>query len=284
MNALTKPAILVAAATLARAALADGAYAPVDGHEVWYEVHGDLASGETPALLLHGGMMSIATTWAEIAPELAATRPVIAVDQQGHGRTGDRPEAITLETMRADTLGVLDHLGVERAHVVGFSLGGMLGIDRAVNAPDRVETLTVLSASQNIEGMLPEIYKMNSDPSFRPSPEVAALMPTEDDFAMMMEGFAENPSGPDVFGATMGKLSSLLTGEWGWSDEELAGIEAPVLIAIGDNDFVLPEHAAHMAAAIPNADLAVLPDTTHMTIITRPALLPMIEAQFDRAD
>ena len=252
MNTLIGPAssisLLLATAVSVQA---EGGLAPVDGHEVYYEVHGDLGSGATPVLVLHGGMMSIETTYWDLIPALSAERAVIGVDQQGHGRTGDREGAITLASMRADTLGVLDHLGVEKAHVVGFSLGAMLGLELAVNAPDRVASLTAISASQNVDGMLPEIFMMNSDPQFQPSPEVAALMPTEADFAMMTEGFAENPSGPEVFGVTMGKLSSLLTGTWGWSDAELAGIEAPVLVAIGDSDFVLPAHAAHMAEAIP---------------------------------
>ena len=276
--------LAVVASALAQAALANGDYAPVDGHEVYYEVYGDLASEEMPALLLHGGMMSIETTFADIIPALTPDRPVIAVDQQGHGRTGDREGGITLETMRADTIGVLDHLGVERAHVVGFSMGGMLGLELAVNAPERVASLTAISASQSNAGMLPELVKMNSDPGFQPSPEIAALLPSQDDFAVMAQGFAENPSGPEVFDTTMGKLNALVTSDWGWSDEEFAGISAPVLIALGENDFVPAEHALHMAQTIPDASLFVLSDTTHMNILMRPELVPMIKAHIDAVE
>jgi pimeloyl-ACP methyl ester carboxylesterase len=285
MTATTKSVTLAAAtAVLAGPAMAGGAYAPVDGHEVYYEVHGDLTSGGTPALLLHGGMMSITTTWSDIIPTLADERPVIAVDQQGHGRTGDREGAITLATMRADTVGVLDHLGVERAHVVGFSMGGMLGLELAVNAPERVASLTAISASQSNAGMLPDLVKMNEDPTYQADPEVAALLPSQEDFAMMAEGFAENPSGPGAFQAAMGKLNTLITSDWGWSDEEIAGIGAPVLLALGDNDFVIPEHALHMAETIPHASLVMLADTTHMTILMRPGLLPLVEAHIGAAD
>ncbi len=264
------------------AALAGGDHVPVDGHEVYHEVHGDLGSGATPVLVLHGGMMSVDTTFGDLIPVLGEERPVIGIDQQGHGRTGDREGAITLATMREDTLGVLDHLGVERAHVVGFSMGGMLGLDLAVNAPERVASLVAISASNGKAGMVPEIRAMNKDPTAEPPPEAAALMPTEEDFAAMQAAVAENPSGPEVFETTMAKLHALITSDWGWSEEELAAIEAPVLLVLGDTDFVIPQHAAEMAETIPEASLAILPDTTHMTIMARPELPDLIAARIDK--
>lgn len=271
-------ALGIAAATLSFGpALAEERTVTVDGLDIRYEIHGDLASGEAPILLLHGGMLS-AAHFSELIPIMVENRPVIAIDQQGHGRTGDRDAPITLASMRADTLGVLDALDIETAHVVGFSMGGMLGLELAVNAPDRVATLSALSASQNIEGMLPQILEMNRDPNAQPSPEVAELMPSEEDFAQMQAGFADNPGGPEQFGRTMEKLNALMTSGWGWSDAELEGIAAPTLIAIGDRDFILPEHAARMAELIPDAQLAILPDTTHMTMLERDDwLAPMIE-------
>lgn len=270
------PAIALLAAALAWPAHAE--YATVDGHDIYYEAHGDPASGRTPVLLLHGGMTTIEISFSALLPRLAAKHPVIAIEQQGHGHTADREGPVTLASMRRDTLGVLDHLGVEKAHVVGFSLGGMLGLELAVNAPDRVASLTALSASANVDGMIPEIVKMNRDPEYRPSPEVAKILPTEADFEEMQAGFADNPSGPEGFQVMMGKLGRLIIGDWGWSDQQLSEIEAPVLIAIGDRDFTLPRHAVHMAETIPNARLAILPDTTHMAIVEQPELIvPMVE-------
>lgn len=264
------------ALALATPARAD--FTTVDGHEIYYETHGDPASGRTPVLLLHGGMNTIEMNFSDLIPRLAANRPVIAVEQQGHGHTADRDAPVTLATMRRDTLAVLDDLGVEQAHVVGFSMGGMLGLELAVNAPDRVASLSALSASANVDGMIPEIVKMNRDPEFRPSPEVAAILPTPKDFEAMQAGFANNPSGPSNFEVMMEKLGTLITSDWGWSDQQLSDIGAPVLIAIGDRDFTLPGHAVHMSETIPNARLAILPDTTHMTITKQPDLIqPMIE-------
>lgn len=279
-------ALRAAAALILAGATAAGAETlQVNGHQVYYEVHGDLASGETPILLLHGGMMNTTSTFGALIPDLSADRPVIGVEQQGHGHTPLNDNPINLETMRTDTLAVLDALKVDRAHVVGFSMGGMLGLELAVNAPDRVASLTAISATQNKDGMLPDLIAMNGDPTHQPSPEVAALLPTEADFAIMVRDFAEmNPGGADAFAQTMAKTGALITSDWGWSDQQLAAITAPVTIALGDSDFMRPAHAVHMAETIPGASLAVLPDTTHMTIMTRPELPIVIARRIDTSE
>ena len=265
--------VIVALATPAHAD-----FTTVNGHPIYYETHGDLTSGRTPVLLLHGGMNTIDMNFTDFIPRLAAERPVIAVEQQGHGHTADRDAPVTLASMRHDTLAVLDDLDVEKAHVVGFSMGAMLGLELAVNRPERVASLSALSASADAEGMIPEIVRMNQDPNFQPSPELAKRLPTQEDFEAMMAGFADNPSGAENFQVMMGKLGRLITSDWGWSDSQLSGIESPVLVAIGDRDFILPEHAVDLSQTIPDAHLAILPDTTHMTIIKRTDLiLPMIE-------
>lgn len=254
---IIKPAM----ALLALALPATAETVKVDGHDVWYHVEGTISPDNPPLLLLHGGMMNAALTWGALAPELGKDRAVIVVEQQGHGHTPDHDGEITLDSMRADTLAVLDALKVQKAHVVGFSLGGMLGLDLAIHAPERVATLTAISASQNAEGMLPEIV---------------AMLPTQDDFKAMAAGFADNPSGPQVMMTTMTKLGTLIGGDWGWTDAELSGIKVPVQVLIGDHDFVQPAHAIHMAQTIPDAWLGVLPDSTHMTMLTHPALPGLI--------
>lgn len=265
-------------AVLALAAPVRADFTTVDGHEIYYETHGDPAPGRTPVLLLHGGMNTIDMNFSDFIPRLAEDRLVIAVEQQGHGHTADRDAPVTLSSMRRDTLSVLDHLEVKKAHVVGFSMGGMLGLEMAVNAPDRVASLSALSASASEQGMLPEIVQMNRDPGFQPSPEVAEILPTQEDFEAMQAGFADNPSGPENFQVMMGKLGRLITSGWGWSNSQLAEIDAPALIAIGDRDFILPDHAVHLSQTIPGARLAILPNTTHMTITKQTELiLPMIE-------
>ena len=255
-----------------------------EGLDIYYEVHGELSSDQTPVLLLHGGMGSIGTDFAKLLPALMRGHTVIGVEQQGHGRTGGRDAPITLASMRADTLAVLDALDVEKVHVVGFSMGGMLALELGVHAPERLATLTALSVSQNAGGMHPEIVEMNRDPSYRPSPEIAALMPNEEDFAGMRDAFADNPSGPDQFVKTFEALGSFINSDWGWSDEELAAIGTPTLLVVADRDFMPVGHVASMAEWIPHAQFAVLPDTTHFTITRRSDwLVPMIENRISTA-
>ncbi|MBY6142152.1 alpha/beta hydrolase, partial [Leisingera daeponensis] len=268
---------LGAAASLLLATLAQAATVRVDGHEIHYEVHGDPGSGGAPVLMLHGGMMTFASSFGAMTPELARDRPVIGVEQQGHGHTPLNSTPITLEAMRRDTLGVLDALSVEKAHVVGFSAGGMLGLELAVNAPERVASLTVISAAARPGGFVPGIIRMQKEPGYQPPPEVLALMPSEEDFARMAAEIAEkNPGGAATAPETMQKLTAFITSGWGWPDEQIEEITVPVLVVNGDNDFILPEHALHLARTIPDAQLAILPGTTHLTILEQPELLPMI--------
>ncbi|WBU60310.1 alpha/beta fold hydrolase [Paracoccus albus] len=272
-------------AAISLPAMAGAETVTVEGHDVYYEVHGEISADQPPILLLHGGAMNITSTFAGMIPTLSEDRAVIGVEQQGHGHTPVHDGEFTLETMRTDTLAVLDELGVEQAHVIGFSMGGMLGLELAVNAPDRVASLTAISASQNGEGMLPDLVQMNRDPTHQPSPEVAALMPSEAEFAQMAAQVAEmNPGGAEAFEQMMAKTSALIASDWGWTDEELAAIPLPVQILLGDNDFVTLDHALHMKDTIPDAWLAVLPHTEHMNIMSRPELPILLQRRIEAAE
>lgn len=250
---------------------------------VYYQVHGDLGSGVTPILVLHGGMGSIDGDYGALLPVLADRYPVIGVEQQGHGRTGGRDAPVSMADMRADTLAVLDALDVDRVHAVGFSMGGMLAMELGVAAPERLATLTAISVSQNLDGMHPAIAEVNRNPGATLSAEALELMPREEDFARMQAGFAENPDGPEQFQRTLAQLQAFMVSGWGWSDEELAAIDVPSLIILGDSDFTPVNHAARMAE-LSGANLAVLPDTTHLSIMNRPGwLAPLIEHRITTA-
>lgn len=270
-------ALPLALVTLAAPAQAD--LASVDGHDIYYEVHGDLTPDTVPVLMLHGGMMSFETSYGAMLPALTETHTVIGVEQQGHGHTPLHDGPLTAETMRRDTLGVLDALSVDRVHVVGFSAGGMLALELAVNAPERVASVVAISAASQPSGFMPGMIEMQKDPNYQPSPEVLALMPSEEDFAdMAAEIAAKNPGGAATIPQTMQKITAFITSDWGWPDDRIAAIAAPVLVVNGDTDFIEPEHALHLYRTIPEAQLAILPGTTHLDILEQPALLPMIEA------
>jgi pimeloyl-ACP methyl ester carboxylesterase len=258
-------------------------YASVDGLRIYYEIHGGpLTRSAEPFVLLPGGMMAIETAFGsnDLLPRLSRLRPVIAIEQQGHGHTGDREGPVTLDRMVDDVAGVMSHLGVSRAHLVGHSLGAMTATGVAIRHPDRAASVTPISGIYNLEGYQPELVTLQRDPTHQPSPELMKLLPTEADFAAWQAHYKRSAPRPEAFEQVLAKLNVLLTNWPGWTPAELATIRAPFLVIVGDNDFTRVEHAAEMARLIPGAQLAVLPGATHMHIIDRGSwIVPMIEAR-----
>src|SRR4051812_1614953 len=109
-------------------------YADVNGLRLYYEQRGE----GPPLVLLHGGLLTVELSFGQVIPVLAEHHRVIAVEVQGHGRTADIDRAMTFEHLAADVVGLLDHLGIDRADVFGFSLGGLTTYELLVHHPDRV--------------------------------------------------------------------------------------------------------------------------------------------------
>lgn len=256
-------------------------YAPVDGLDIYYEVHGGpLASGRAPFVLLHGGLTNIEISFGDLAPRLVALGPVVAIEQRGHGHTADRPAPAVMDEMVKDTAAVLRHLGVAKAHIVGHSMGAMIGFGLAIAYPQFVASLTAIAATYTFEGMLDELVVLQRDPTHEPSAELIALMPSEDDFVAWAASFDRSNPNPGTFEAVSAKLNEMMAAWQGWNREDVARIACPTLIAIGDRDFVRIDHAVETARMIQGAQLAVLPDTTHDGTLRRGAwLVPMIQAR-----
>ena len=127
-------------------------HADVNGLSLHYEEHG---SGE-PLILLHGGI-GAGAMFAAILPELAAGRRVITVDLQGHGGTADVDRPLHSELMADDIAGLLDHLGLQRADVMGYSLGAKVALRTAIQHPARVRRLVLVSVGFRRDGSHPEV-------------------------------------------------------------------------------------------------------------------------------
>ncbi|HEY4453699.1 MAG TPA: alpha/beta hydrolase [Pseudonocardiaceae bacterium] len=246
-------------------------YADVNGLHMYYESHGT----GTPLVLLHGGVMTIDLNFAGLIPTLAQSHQVIAVEMQAHGRTEDTDRVITPAALASDIVGLLDHLGIESAHILGHSMGAAVTLELAINHGNRVRSIVPISASVRIEGMHPDLM----DPSkFATSDR----MPTAADFADFREAYQRLSPTPEHFDEFLAKVSGSNADLRGWSDEELARITAPTLIVQGDHDFVTNEHGALMKELIPGSHLAVLPNTTHMQVTRRADyLLPMLASFLD---
>lgn len=261
-------------------------HAASDGLKVYYEVHGEPLDGQAPIVLLPGGLVPIEIGLApDLIPRFARHRPVIAIEPQGHGHTGDRPGDPRMEQMADDVVAVLDRLKVARAHLLGHSLGGMIATGVAIRHPERVASLVPVSAPYTFDGMLEELVRLQRDPTHVPSAELMPLLPTEADFASWKAAYERVNPQPKTFDVVVEKLNVMLAKWPGWSPDQVKAIKAPSLVALGDNDFMRVDFAAEMARMIPHGRLAVLPDTTHLDIcLKRGAWLePMVEANIARA-
>ncbi len=282
MNNLSRRTILGASAAIAAAAVATPAeadtavrggqsgYAPADdGHRIYYETYGRRSG--VPIVLLHGGVMAIESAFGpDLIRRFARTRRVIAVEQQAHGHTADRAGPITYERMADDTKAVLDHLEVQQADFFGHSMGGAISIGMAIRHPERTRNVTALSSGYRSDGMLPELVEMNRNPSHQPSAELIPLLPSQQDFEAWQATYARvSPDGAAGLQSVLAKLGTLINTWPGYTEDQLRGIRAPTLLAMGDRDFITAEHFARMAQLIPGAQYAVLPGTTHMTILQR---------------
>jgi pimeloyl-ACP methyl ester carboxylesterase len=241
-------------------------YADVNGLHLYHEVYG----AGTPLVLLHGGMMTIELSFAGLIPDLAERHQVIAVELQGHGRTADIDRPITPAALAGDVVALLDHLGLDRAHVLGHSMGAGTALELAVKHPTRVRSVVAASASVRPEGMHEDL----TDPAKQAT---STRMPTQQDFEDFREAYQRLSPHPEHFQDFLTTLSTSSADLQGWSDGQLAAITAPVLLVLGDRDFTTVEHGALMQHLIPGSQLAVLPGTTHMEV-TRKAdlLLPLL--------
>ena len=246
-------------------------YAPVNGLEMYYEIHG---TGQ-PLVVLHGAYMTI-ETMAEIVPSLAETRQLIAVELQGHGHTADIDRPLSYEQMADDVSALLTQIGIEKADVFGYSMGGGVALQDAVRHPEVVRKLVVASASYTSDGMYPELLAMI--PTI--TPEVFSGSPIE-------EAYLRTAPKPEDFPNLVAKLKRLDMEPYTWPQEDIQGICAPTLLIIGDSDAIRPEHAVELfrqlsggvmgdLAGLPECQLAVLPGTTHF--------VPPGFAVLDRAD
>jgi pimeloyl-ACP methyl ester carboxylesterase len=170
------------ASTPTTAALDSSGYADVNGLHLYYETHGTEHVGP-PLVLLHGGMLTVDLNFAGLIPTLARSRRVIGVELQGHGRTADTDRPISPATFASDVVALLDHLDVERADLLGHSMGAAVALELAVSHPGRIRAVVAASASVRPDGMHEDLM----DPSRHAT---STRMPTSADFADMSEAYA----------------------------------------------------------------------------------------------
>jgi pimeloyl-ACP methyl ester carboxylesterase len=254
---------------------ATSGYVPVDGLDMYYEIHG----AGPPLALLHGAMGTIDSCFANLLPALAATRQVVAVELQGHGHTADVGRPLSHRQMAADAAALLDALGIGIADLVGYSLGGAVALELAMQRPGLVRRLVYAGGtSYRPDGLYPE---MLAEPE--PADDLTGSV-----WHQAYLRVAPDPSKWPVLVAKNRELDRTFTG---WPDEDIRAVTAPTLLIIGDSDIVRPEHTVQMfrllgggvlgdLAGLPASQLAILPGTSHVGLLDRVDWLQSMVLEF----
>ncbi|HLV27261.1 MAG TPA: alpha/beta fold hydrolase [Gemmatimonadales bacterium] len=262
-----------AQAASAQAAGTEGAYANVNGINLYYQVHG---TGK-PLVLLHGGLGVIEMFGPSISG-LAEGRQVIAVDLQGHGRTADIDRPLSLEFMADDIAALLEHLDIGRADIMGYSMGGGVALQVAVRHPQLVDRLVLVSAPARSNAFYPELIAQQA----MVNAEAAEMMKG----TPMYTSYMSLAPRPEDFPRLLDKIGSVMKKPYDYS-EQLASVKAPTLLVAADADMFPPSHAVEMfellgggrrdggwdGSGMTPHRLAILPGLTHYNIAESPALL-----------
>ncbi|WP_460474482.1 alpha/beta fold hydrolase [Emticicia fontis] len=261
-------AIVMATASLSNAQQlkpTSSGYAPANGTKVYYEVYGE----GKPIVLLHGAYYTIQMNWGELIPELAKTRKVIALELQGHGHTPYSDRKLSRATLASDVEKVMDYLKIDTSDIVGYSFGGQVAYQFAIQSPKRLRKLVIISSVYKSEGWLPEIndvFKIMKPDFFANTPlqtAYDAVAPDKTKWIPFLEQMIASAGEPFNMG-----------------DENIAKITAPVLIISGDNDGMDKIELAKtyqllgggIAAGfkpMPKSQLAIVPNQDHVGLMTQ---------------
>jgi pimeloyl-ACP methyl ester carboxylesterase len=242
---------------------ADSGYVPVNGIKVYYEVYGE----GRPIVLLHGAFMTIDMNWGQLIPELSKTRKVIAIELQGHGHTPFSDRKLSHATLASDVEGVMNYLKIDSADVTGYSFGGAVAYQFAIQSPKRVRKLVIISSTYKSSGWLPAInnaFKNMKPELFANSPMQAAydaVAPDKTKWTKFLE-----------------QMIALAGTPFNMGEANIAKISAPVLIISGDNDGLdkieliktyqlLGGGVIADFAPMPKSQLAIVPSQGHVSLM-----------------
>jgi pimeloyl-ACP methyl ester carboxylesterase len=253
------------AATPVSSTLVESGYAPVNGLEMYYEIHGQGA----PLVMLHGGMANIEWPGGPLMRELAITRQVIAIEFQAHGHTADIDRPMTYENLRDDIAAFITWLDLGPVDVLGFSVGGVVTLGVGISNPELVRKLVVVSAS-----ISPDLQREeNIQGTASMSAEALAGSPIEQSYMAI----APNP---EDFPTLIAKVQEMSATFQGWAPEDVRAIAAPTLIVVGDADAIQLDATLELLrlrggdvngdfVGVPESQLAIIPGATHFSILTR---------------
>jgi len=253
----------------------------VNGLAYYYEIHG---SGE-PLLLLHGGLGSI-DMFRPVLPALAERRQVVAVDLHGHGRTALGDREISLIDQGNDMAEIIKQLGFTQVDVVGYSLGAGIAFRLAVQHPQAVRRLVLISGAFSTEGFHPEMLPQQHAIT-------GAMAPMMKD-TPMYKSYVQVAPHPEDFPKLLDRLGDYMRKSYNWADD-VKKVQAQTLLVYGDGDMFRPEHIVQFYQLLGGGlrdsgwgrehksknQLAILPDVTHYDILFAPGLVPTVRPFLD---
>ncbi|HEX3995488.1 MAG TPA: alpha/beta hydrolase [Acetobacteraceae bacterium] len=226
--------------------------ARVNGIGIHYAIYGH----GSPVIFLHGGLANT-DYWGKQAPAVAAHHMVILMDSRGHGRSTRDARPYGYDLMADDVVALLDYLKISKADVVGWSDGGILGIDLALRHKDRVGKVFAFAANTVTSGVIDGVEK---------NPTFAAYI------VRAGQEYAKQSATPGEYQAFVDQISKMWAEQPNWTDAQLKSIDTPVLIVDGDHDEAIKrEHTEYIAATIPHAGLLILPNVSHFAFLQDPA-------------
>ena len=247
-----------------------GRYADVNGISLYYETHG---TGR-PLILLHGGLGS-GEMFGPVLPLLAARHQVVLVDLQGHGRTADIDRPLDVRLMAGDIAALIDHLGLQQPDVVGYSLGGGVALQVAIQFPDKVGRLVSASANIRRAATYPEMLEQQGQVT-----AAAAEFLKETPMYELYQRVAPRPAD---FPKLLDKIGAAMARDFDFT-EEVRGLRVPTLVVAADADMAPPSHFVEIFALLDGGRrdggwmgegrpkgghaLAILPGLTHYNLLT----------------
>jgi pimeloyl-ACP methyl ester carboxylesterase len=226
--------------------------APVNGVEIYYAEYG----AGPPVILLHGGLAD-SDYWGDLIPALSPRYRVIVMDSRGHGRSTRDAQPYGYDLMASDVVGLMDYLKIGKADIVGWSDGAIIGLDIAMNHPDRIGRLFAFAANSTTAGLKPDIDK---NPTFAAFIERAG-----------QEYRTKSPT-PDQYDAFLAQIGAMWASQPNWTAADLGRIRTPVMIADGDHDEAIRrEHTEALGKEVPGAQLLILPGVSHFAMLQNPA-------------
>jgi pimeloyl-ACP methyl ester carboxylesterase len=225
--------------------------AEANGIKIHYAIYGQ----GSPVIFLHGGLAN-ADYWGNQVPVVAAHHTVILMDSRGHGRSTRDARAYGYDLMADDVVALMDVLKIPQADIVGWSDGGILGLDLALRHKDRVGKVFAFAANTVPSGVVEGVEK---NPTFAAYIERAG------------HEYADHSATPKEYDAFVDQISKMWADQPNWTDDQLKAIDTPVLVVDGDHDEAIKRaHTEYIAATIPHAGLLILPNVSHFAFLQDP--------------